>query len=130
MFRHLLDGSRCRFEILSVQNLTSEVVAQIEQDEPAALFVANLPPGGLSHTRYLCKRVRCRFPDLRILVGFWGLDGNPEAPRRRLLDAGADLVGMSLLESRSQLLPLVQLHPHVERSEECGSQTTEGAAAS
>jgi hypothetical protein len=116
LFQHLLGGSRCHFEVLSVQKLTAEVIDQIDHDEPAALFVANLPPGGLSHTRYLCKRVRTRFPDLKVLVGFWGLEGDSDVLRRRLVESGADHVGTTLLESRSQLLPHVQLHPHLEEA--------------
>jgi predicted PurR-regulated permease PerM len=130
MFQHLLDGSRCRFEVLSVQKLAAEVVDQIERDEPAALFVASLPPGGLSHARYVCKRVRSRFPDLKILAGFWGLEGDADVLRRRLLEAGADHVGVTLLESRGQLLPFAQLHPHIERTTASTLQAIENAAAS
>ena len=39
-------------------------------DRPCVCLAAT-PPGGLAHTRYLCKRLRARFPDLKILVCRW-----------------------------------------------------------
>ena len=31
-----------------------------------------LPPGGLVQARYLCRRLRRQFKDLKIVVGYWG----------------------------------------------------------
>jgi hypothetical protein len=42
-------------------------------------------------------------PNIRILVGRWGLRANIETHRQRLQDAGADAVATSLLETRDQL---------------------------
>ena len=51
-----------------------------------------LPAGSRStHTRYLCKRLRARFPDLRIIVGRWGLRENVARARRQLEAAGAEM---------------------------------------
>jgi hypothetical protein len=50
-----------------------------------------LPPGGLAHTRYLCKKLRARFLKVKIVVGRWGLNDNVEANRKQLQDDGADL---------------------------------------
>ena len=36
------------------------------------ICIAAVPPGGLAQTRYLCKRLRARFPNLKIAVGRWG----------------------------------------------------------
>ena len=60
-------------------------------------------PGGLANTRYLCKRLRARFPNLKILAGRWGLRRGLEENRDQLLEAGADEVANTLLETRRHL---------------------------
>jgi hypothetical protein len=60
-------------------------------------------PGGISHARYLCKRLRSEFPDLKIVVGVWGEKGGLEASRELLLATGADQVGATLLQTRDQI---------------------------
>jgi hypothetical protein len=69
----------------------------------AALFGA-LPTVSLgTHSRYLCKRLRARYPDLRIIVGRWGGTEDIEEVRSLLLAAGADQVTTALTETRHQI---------------------------
>ena len=68
-----------------------------------------MPPGGLAHTRYLCKKLQARFPEVKIVVGRWGLTGNVEANREQLQDAGADLTATTMLETQSQLNSLLPI---------------------
>src|SRR5437773_12173300 len=81
LFRDLLDPVKWAVEVLSPDALSSELLGTVEEVRPAALCVAALPPGGLALTRYLCKRLRPRFPDPNILVGLWGLAGDAAGPR-------------------------------------------------
>ena len=69
MFRQLLDGTRYEVEIMSDAMLTAEVVARIGEKSPAMICIAAVPPGGLAQTRYLCKRLRARFPNPRLRSG-------------------------------------------------------------
>jgi hypothetical protein len=62
-----------------------------------------LPPGGLARTRYLCKRLRARLPNAKIVVGLWGLKSNVEQNQDDLLEAGADQAETALLETRTHL---------------------------
>src|SRR5262249_4584280 len=98
--------------LLSVDSLSSEVVSAIEKDPPALVIIASLPPGGLAQARYLCKRLRARFPELPVLVGRWGLTENQDQARKRLLAAGATDVAFTLDASRAQVMPIVQLAGH------------------
>jgi predicted PurR-regulated permease PerM len=109
MFRRLLDPQVCRLDILSVSRLVSEVVTQVEEDRPSIVCVAGLPPGGVAHTRLLCKRLRSRFPQLKIVVARWGQQSSVQATREQLLAAGADQFGTSLEETSAQLVQLAQL---------------------
>jgi predicted PurR-regulated permease PerM len=129
MFRHLVEPSKCRFEIISHKQLTAEVLAHVQQDQPEAVCIACVPPRGLTHTRYLCKRLRAQLPDLKILVGCWGLEPNSDRTRERLLAAGANKVGSRLLETRDQLIPFIQLHAHMQQSNRSGCRQAPGAGS-
>jgi hypothetical protein len=111
MFRELLDGTKYEVEIMSDTMLTAEVVARIGEKSPAMICIAAVPPGGLAQTRYLCKRLRARFPDLKIAVGRWGT-GSEDS--NSILLAGADKVATTIIETREQMIQLSQFSPHSE----------------
>ena len=108
IFRQLVAGSCC-FEVGSRRMLTSEIATLVEARTPAVVCIAALPPGGLAQARYICKRLRARFPNLKLIIGRWGPGQVPEEERQLLSGAGADGVGATLLESRTQLLQLLPL---------------------
>jgi predicted PurR-regulated permease PerM len=58
MFRQLLDPAQWDVEVASTELLSAELVAQAGEKAPAVICIGALPPGGLAHTRYLCKRLR------------------------------------------------------------------------
>jgi hypothetical protein len=109
MFRQLLDPTRGALEVVSPEVLTAEVLSLVEQQRVGLVCIAALQPGGLALTRYLCKRLRIRFPELKIVVGRWGFTGNIREDRTRLLSAGADEVAMTLRETRSHVMQLIPL---------------------
>jgi hypothetical protein len=99
MVRQLLDPARCQMEMIGTAMLTAEVVDWVDQHRPSLLCIGAVAPGGLSQTRHLCKRLRSRCPELKIVVGRWGLHDDRDADRRHLLAAGADHVETSLLDT-------------------------------
>ena len=111
MFRQLLDSTRYEVELMSDAVLTSEVVALIGEKSPAMIFIATVSPGGLAPTRYLCKRLRARFPNLKIAVGQWAMGSED---RNSILLAGADRVGTTMIETREQMIQLCQISPQYE----------------
>jgi predicted PurR-regulated permease PerM len=111
LLHELLPVTRCQLVSTTADLLTSEVLALVEEKRPALLCIAALPPGGLAPTRLLCMRLRARFPQLKIVVGRWGLRGNVEKNSERLLSAGADKFGTTLAETRDQILSLLPQLP-------------------
>jgi predicted PurR-regulated permease PerM len=103
MLQQLLDAAKWDVEILSLDLLSAELIALIGDKKPPVVCIAALPPGGLAHTRYLCKRLRARLPQAKILVGRWGLAGNLEQNEDQLREAGADQVETTLLQTRDHL---------------------------
>ena len=110
MLSKLLDPRVCAPRVISTDHLVSEIVALVAEEHPAIVCIGSLPPGGLSHTRLLCKRLRASFPGLKIVVGRWGVKGETDKRNRdQLLEAGADQFGTTLEETAVQLVQLRQL---------------------
>ncbi|MBY0456499.1 MAG: hypothetical protein K2V38_04120, partial [Gemmataceae bacterium] len=64
-----------------------------------------LPPGGVSHARYLLVRLRQRFPDLKLLVGRWGAETALTDAREETLK-NTDGVDRTLADTRKRLAEL------------------------
>lgn len=102
MLHQLLDRNRWHMEVANEDTLVAELIARVAQKRPGVIVIGSLPPGGLSHTRYLCKRLRAACPDVRIIVGRWTASTSGES-HDQLKKAGADAVSTSLLATRDQL---------------------------
>jgi predicted PurR-regulated permease PerM len=110
-FEKILDPRHPKMDVVSADMLAAEMVSLVEQKQPRLVCIGAIAPGGLAHARYLCKRIRARRPQIRILVGRWGFDANLENSRATLTSAGADRTAGTLVEARHQLLQLIQLDP-------------------
>jgi predicted PurR-regulated permease PerM len=97
----LLPGSR----VLSAASLAAETLEQVGESEHSAICISAVPPHAASHAAYLARRLKQRFPKLRIVVGLWTSEGIDKI-KPRLLGAGVDDVATSLAEVASQLRQL------------------------
>lgn len=112
-------------DIVSAELLASEIVSAIQRERPAVVLIVALPPSGLARTKLLCKRLRSRGAETKIVVGRWGESGSgdsgdsktrsSEAIHHELLALGADYIGTSLEQSLSQLTELAQFLRPAER---------------
>ena len=109
MLQQLLDPERYRMAIISPEMLTGEVLCMIERQHIGLICMAAPPPGAMAPVRYLCKRLRARFPGCRIVVGRWGPEEAINNLRMRFHELSADEVGTTLLETRNQISQLSQL---------------------
>jgi len=75
LFQHSLSNRAMRCRAHRHPEPPAELASLIERKEAALVFIAAVAPGGLVQTSYLCKRLRARFPRLKIVVGRWGLKG-------------------------------------------------------
>jgi predicted PurR-regulated permease PerM len=114
MLRQLLDRSRWDLEISSPDMLSAEVVALAGETEPAIVCIGALPPGGLAQARYLCKRLRARLPEAKIVVGRCGLHSDLEQNEKQLKEAGADHVETKLVEMRDHLNTWLPVFEHID----------------
>jgi hypothetical protein len=110
MFQHVLDPRRFEVECTKTTLLTAAVVSLVEQTSPEIVCIGLVPPGGFAQTRYLCKRLRARFPTLPIVVGCWGA---PKDEVEHLARLGLDSIAhtsTTLLETRNQIMQVPQRH--------------------
>lgn len=91
--------------------LAGEVLDLVAEQAPGVVVVGALGPGGLTHVRYLVKRLRGRFPDLRLVVGRWGVAGADTPAGAATVAPGVEAVGLTLVETRDRCLELTRLEP-------------------
>jgi hypothetical protein len=105
--------------VISTRTHVSDLVERIRHEHPMLIFIAALPRS-LPQTRYLCRHLHKEFPDLHIVVGYWGNKEEFDKVLVRLRQAGASYLTTSLLQSRSRISDLVaeataQAQPPLER---------------
>jgi predicted PurR-regulated permease PerM len=72
--------------------LAAEVLDRVAETCDKAVCISAVPPSAAANASYLCKRLRQRFPAMKIVVALWMADTNLEHLVQRLRDAGADEV--------------------------------------
>jgi len=103
MLAHLLDDLPIAIEVTKTRLLATELVTLVRESNASLVCIADLPPSPFSKSRYLTKRLRAAFPELRIVVGRWApsalIDDNTQALR----EAGATHVSSTLAQTREYL---------------------------
>ena len=79
-----------------------------QANDPVAICLATVAPGGQAKLRSQCQRFRRRFPKLKIIVGYWGYREDAETLRAKFKRSGADQVVFSLKECRNELTPFLR----------------------
>jgi hypothetical protein len=69
MLQQLLDPAKWDMEIASSETMMTDLLTLAVEKKPLLICISALPPGGLAHTRYLCKRLRMRLPKVKLVVG-------------------------------------------------------------
>jgi predicted PurR-regulated permease PerM len=105
MLRQLMRPTGCHVDVVSTRTHATDIAVRVRQERPALIFIAALP-GGLPQTRYLCRHLHKEFPDLHLVVGYWGDKEEFDKILVRLRQAGASSLTTSLLQSRSRISAL------------------------
>ena len=99
MLSSLMDDKIWEVDVSPVAQLTSEVMQRAETFQPAVIVICTLPPGGLAHTRYVCKRIAKQFPKARIVVGRCGASADAPEAASLLTEAGASHIANNLADT-------------------------------
>jgi predicted PurR-regulated permease PerM len=87
--------------------LAAETMDLIAGNGCQVVCVSAVPPHAATNALSLAKRLRKRFPALKIVVALWCAEGDLARARERLAQAGADHVVTRLPEAIQQLRELV-----------------------
>jgi predicted PurR-regulated permease PerM len=101
-----LGDDRIELHLSAATALVSEVLDRVDALAPAIACIAALPPGGGAQAKLLCLRLQSRFPDMKIVVGRWGWEGESDRIRSQLLEAGATEFATTIAETCGQLASL------------------------
>src|SRR5262249_49396341 len=106
MLRVVVDGSPLAVDVAPAGLLPSELVTFLTESPHRAVCIADVPPSPASRSRYLVKKLRAALPELAIVVGRWGPAGLRDESSQSLVEAGADAVTTTLIETRERLLEI------------------------
>jgi hypothetical protein len=108
MLAQVLEGQGYCAQYVSVERLASEYVELVEKRGVQVVIISALPPAAVTHARYLVKRLRGRFPELKVIVGLWTTRINLERAKQRLETTGTSVVVSSIRDAVEQLRQTVQ----------------------
>ena len=99
MLTHLLGQHDFTAVNLSAKMTTGELLEAADQDDAEVLCISVAAPSTVIHARYLCGKVRARFPKTRIVVGLWGATEGLADVTGRLRESGANEVVTTLADA-------------------------------
>jgi hypothetical protein len=76
----------------------SRMLEQVEQLHAEVICVSALPPFAAVQAKSLCKQLRQRCPDAKIILGLWEFPGGVGEAQQRVGLSCADMVGTSLAQ--------------------------------
>lgn len=104
LFAMSLNPRRWEVKVTGDETLASEVLELVETFQPHAVVLAVLPPGGVSHTRYVQARLRRHHPDLPVLIGRWGCNAETPVQNAESIDRAMAGTRKRLADQRPQLM--------------------------
>lgn len=103
MLAQLLVNHHFEAAHLSSQSTTGELIEAVNDDSAEAVCISVMPPSTVIHARYLCAKLRARFPKMRLVVGLWGATEQLTDSTAALRESGADEVVTTLADAVLQL---------------------------
>ena len=96
---------------VSQVSLAGEMLGLVQEHDAGVVCISALPPAALAHSRYLCKRLHGKFPELPTVVGLWTSKVDPKKSLDRLACPGpvhlVTSVGVAIAEIHQMMQPLL-----------------------
>lgn len=84
----------------------AELLEKLDANRPDIACISVVAPSTVIHARFLCTKLRARFPALKIVVGLWGATERVAEATKRLHDSGADETVTSLAAAVEEIAAL------------------------
>lgn len=104
MLAQLMRKRGCEARVASAKLSSGELVEWTREMAPDIVCISAVPPTRTINARYLCTRLRNRFPEIKILVGLWGDDSKNADEMKVIREAGADEVVTSVADAGEWLI--------------------------
>ncbi len=104
MLKQLLEQQGFEVEVAVAQALTGELVDSIEALKIDVAVISILPPLPPRNSRLLSRRLRDRYPDLPIIVGYWCGACTPDFEGRLTVDGGVTVTTLAAAIDRVQAI--------------------------
>jgi predicted PurR-regulated permease PerM len=98
----MLEAPEFNPHVISHPLLTAETLDELEKKACKVVCISAVPPHAAAHAGHLCKRLKGRFPDLKVVVALW-MSESSDKLESRLRDAGVDVVVTRLPDAVEQL---------------------------
>jgi predicted PurR-regulated permease PerM len=99
MLVQLLGKHAIGAQVISAGAASAANILRLENTGAKVVCLSFLEAGGLTGARFMVRRLRRRFSQVRIIVGFWTLSDEDIASRNALQETEADLVVNSLRQA-------------------------------
>ena len=103
MLTQLLQQKGLAAENAPAKLAAGELLDLVEKSNSDAACISVVFPSTVIQARYLCVKLRSRFPQLKIVIGLWGTTQGVTDATRRLRGSGANEVVTTLNEAVFQL---------------------------
>jgi len=113
MLSELLKKRTISSKALPAGGLASEALECIQKLQPAVVFVSAVPPFGYMHARYLCRRIRAQFPEVKLVCGVL-TEQDPNELREREPAISADELASSLEQASAHVISLIPVRTNPE----------------
>ncbi len=99
MLAPLLESRGHKVLRASVRSLAGEMLDRVQEENVELVYISAVPPFAMTHAKYLSKRLRARFPKLKIIVGLWHSRTGGRKASDHARAASADKVVITLSEA-------------------------------
>lgn len=106
MLEQLLRKRSISAKVLSCAGLLGECVQEVDKRKPRVVCIAAVPPFGYVHARYLCRRLRERFPELKVVAAIL-TETDVNEVKKRQPPVAADEIGSSLAQAIAAIISLL-----------------------
>jgi CheY-like chemotaxis protein len=109
----MLEAPEFNPHVIPYPSLAAEAIERIEEKACKVVCISAVPPHAAAQAGQLCKRLKSRLPDLKVVVALWMTEKSDKL-ESRLRDAGVDAVVTRLPEAIAQLRELQQYKPQAQ----------------
>ena len=89
----------------------NECLASVESDPGDIVCISALPPYAFAPARAMCRQIRERYPNLKVVICVWGFSGDTRKAMARFERTQPDRLSTSLAETVDQVQELVRPTP-------------------